>query len=71
MEQINPANVQLVYKKVVGMNNLYVYTIWEAIMEIVVSAFKISTSNLTALNDQNPNVVFIINNCLNSVLDSL
>jgi len=50
---------------------LYIFTMWEAIMEIVVSAFRISTTNLQQINDQNPSVVFIINNCLNTVLESL
>mmetsp|Transcript_9977 Transcript_9977/g.9907 ORF Transcript_9977/g.9907 Transcript_9977/m.9907 type:complete len:202 (+) Transcript_9977:1187-1792(+) len=40
-------------------------------MEIVVSAFRISTTEMSELTDTNPNCYFILKNCLNSVLMSL
>ena len=46
----------------------YTFSIWEAIMEIVVSAYRISTTAITDLIDNNPTAFFIIRNCLNSVL---
>jgi hypothetical protein len=44
---------------------------WEAIMEIIVSAFQISTLALKSVTDSESSVYFVINNCLNSVLISL
>ena len=69
--EINPNNVQLVYKKVPGLSNMYIFSIWEAIMEIVVSAFRLSTTDIAGINMDNPSVIFIMNNCLNSILQSL
>ena len=48
-----------------------VFSMWEAVMEIVVAAYKLSTLNLTEMTDNNPTTYFIINNNLNSVLIAL
>lgn len=40
-------------------------------MEIVVSAYRISTMDLSQITDDNPTCYFVIQNCLNSVLTSL
>jgi hypothetical protein len=54
-----------------NMPTSYTFTIWEAIMEIVVSAYRISTTTITDMSDTNPTAYFIIKNCLNSVLKAL
>lgn len=40
-------------------------------MEIIVSAFRISTLTLKSVIDSEPSVYFVIKNCLNSVLTAL
>lgn len=40
-------------------------------MEIVVSAYRISTLNLNEINDNQPTAFFVMTNCLNSVLQAL
>ena len=72
LSQINPSNVALVYMPVPGMPPGYVYTIWQAIMEIVVSSFRISTMSMSQVDDNiDPTVYFVFKNSLNSVLMSL
>ena len=71
IEKINPNDVRLVYMKYYDMPDFYMFSIWEAIMEIVVSAFRISTLPLASITDQHPTTYFVIQNCLNSVLKAL
>lgn len=40
-------------------------------MEIVVSAFRISTLPLALITDDHPATFFVVKNCLNSVLKAL
>jgi hypothetical protein len=47
LEKINPVNVALQYKKFPQMPDQYILSMWEAIMEIIVSAFRISTLDLS------------------------
>lgn len=54
-----------------NMPNYYVFSIWEAIMEIVVGAYRIASENLSEITDNNPACYFILKNCLNSVLIAL
>jgi len=53
------------------MPETYTFSIWEAIMEIVVSAYRVSTLPLNEVTDQNPTCFFVIENSLNSVLEAL
>ncbi len=71
LDKINPDNVVLVYKEFPNMPSSYSFSIWEAIMEIVVSAYRISTLPLTDIDDDHPTCYFVIENCLNSVLFAL
>jgi len=41
---------------------------WEAMMELVVNALKISTENLTQITDVDPTAFFIMTNDLNNIL---
>ena len=40
-------------------------------MEIVVGAYRISTLDITEITDEHPTCYFVIENCLNSVLQAL
>jgi len=53
------------------MPDVYYFSIWEAIMEISVSAYRISSMNISEITDSHPTTYFIIQNCLNSVLQAL
>lgn len=53
------------------MPGFYVMTMWEAIMEIIVSAFRISTLSLSQMVDSQVSIFFIMQNCLNSVLEAV
>ena len=53
------------------MPETYRLSMWEAIMEIIVSAFRISTLEITQVKDDQPSVLFVMKNCLNSVLEAL
>ena len=68
---INPNDVNMQYLKYPNMPEYYVFSIWEAIMEIVVSAFRLTTVPIQDLTDSQPTAFFIIKNCLNSVLQAL
>ena len=59
------------YVKFPNMPEYYTFSIWEAIMEIVVSAFRVATMSLSEIIDTQPTAFFIIKNCLNSVLTAL
>jgi len=63
--------VTLTYKKFPDMPEFYSLSMWEAIMEIIVSAFRISTLDLTTVKDDQASVLFVMKNCLNSVLEAL
>jgi hypothetical protein len=41
----------LTYKKFPEMPDTFILSMWEAIMEIIVSAFRISTLELTTVKD--------------------
>ena len=70
--EINPEGVELLYKHVEGMPIGYNYTVWQAIMEIVVSSFKISNMKVEQINEgDNPTVYFIRINVLNELLLNL
>jgi hypothetical protein len=71
LEDINPENVNLNYKKTEGMPDSYNYTIWQAIMEIVVSAYRITTMSRDEISIEDPTVYFVTTNSLNSVLIAL
>jgi hypothetical protein len=49
----------------------YTLSMWEAIMEIIVSAFRISTLDLKVIRDDQASVLFVMKNCLNTVLEAL
>jgi hypothetical protein len=53
------------------MPSTYTFSIWEAVMEIVVSAYRISTMPLNMITDDQPTCYFVIQNCLNSILVAL
>ncbi len=59
------------YLKYPNMPDNYDFTIWEAIMEIVVSAYRISTLPLRLVVDSHVTIFFVMQNCLNSVLKAL
>jgi len=40
-------------------------------MEIVVSAYRLSSLDIKTVDDDNPTTFFILKNCLNSVLKAL
>ena len=71
LQLINPTNVNMEYLSYPNMPNYYVFSIWEAIMEIVVGAYRIASENLSEITDNNPACYFILKNCLNSVLIAL
>ncbi len=51
LQKINPKNVDLLYKRYPEMPESYRLSMWEAIMEIIVSAFRISTIDLIQVRD--------------------
>jgi hypothetical protein len=53
------------------MPDTYTFSVWEAIMELVVSAFRISTMPIEEISNDNPIAYFIYTNNLNSVLQAL
>lgn len=53
------------------MPEAYKLSMWEAIMEIIVSAFRISTLDFSLVKDDQPSVLFVMKNCLNSVMQAL
>lgn len=69
--QINPPDVQMKYLKYPNMPDFYEFSIWEAIMEIVVSAYRISTLPLNQITDIHPTTYFVMQNSLNSVYQAL
>jgi hypothetical protein len=54
-----------------NMPSTYEFSIWEVIMEVVVSAYRISTLPLKAIIDSHVTVFFVMQNSLNSVLQAL
>lgn len=71
MEKINPTDLKIEYVPYPNMPTFYVFSIWEAIMEIIVAAFRVSTVALSTLNDADPTTFFIIKNSLNTILLAL
>ena len=55
-----------------GMPASYSYTIWQAIMEIVVSSYRIATMNTSQVDDNtDATVFFVTKNSLNNVIINL
>lgn len=71
LELINPSNIQMLYLPYPNMPSVYDFSMWEAIMEIVVSAYRISTLDLSELTDMYPTAYFVMQNNLNSVYTAL
>lgn len=71
LQMINPSNVKMKYLKYPSMPDFYTFSVWEAIMEIVVSAYRVSTLPLKSIMDDHSTVYFIMQNCLNSVMQAL
>lgn len=72
LDKINPQDVELDYKQVTGMPTGYNYTIWQAIMEVVVSSFRIATMAQNAVDDNTDSTVyFVTKNSLNGILVNL
>jgi len=72
LAKINPSDVVLKYKNVPGMPATYTYTIWQAIMEIVVSSYRIATMAISQVDDKtDATVYFVTENSLNNVIVNL
>lgn len=72
LEKINPDNVLLNYKPVANMPLGYSYTIMQALMEIVISSFRIATMRTDQVDDEtDATVYFVTKNSLNGILTSL
>jgi hypothetical protein len=71
LAKINPPDVQMKYLKFPNMPDFYEFSIWEAIMEMVVSAYRISTLSLDVITENQPTCFFVMKNSLNSVLQAL
>lgn len=48
---VNPSDVKMNYLKYPNMPDVYTFSVWEAIMEIVVSAYRVSTLPLNMITD--------------------
>lgn len=71
MQKINPDNVVMKYLEYPNMPSTYKFSIWEVIMEVVVSAYRISTLSMEFLRDNYVTIFFVMQNSLNSVLKAL
>jgi len=72
LAKINPDNVYMYYLPTTGeMPDYYMYTIWQAMLEVVVTSLKIANMTTNTINDDNPAVYVINKNSLNTVLVSL
>jgi hypothetical protein len=72
LAKINPSNIELLYMDKPGQPVAYNYTIWQAIMEIVVSGYRIAAMEMSQVNHiYNPTVYFVVTNALNNVLINL
>ncbi len=70
--KINPDNVKIVYQYTTSdMPSSYLYTIWQAMLEVVVTALKISNMTISDITNDDPSVYVINKNSLNSLLVSL
>lgn len=69
---INPNNVVLTNMPVFGMPLNYSYTNWQAVMEIVISSYRIASMNITQVDDStDPTVYFVCQNSLNNIIINL
>eukprot|EP01022_Parablepharisma_sp_SALTPOND_P033229 TRINITY_DN88328_c0_g1_i1.p1 TRINITY_DN88328_c0_g1~~TRINITY_DN88328_c0_g1_i1.p1 ORF type:complete len:1059 (-),score=118.88 TRINITY_DN88328_c0_g1_i1:1723-4899(-) len=72
LSKINPDNVNILYMPTTNdMPSSYMYTIWQAMLEVVVTSLRISNMTIEAIDDNNPAVYVINKNSLNSILVSL
>ena len=69
--KINPQSVILFYKSTGNMPTSYNYTIWQAIMEIVVCSYRITTMPNTTISTDDATVYFVTVNSVNSVIIAL
>ena len=72
LKKINPNEIFMHYMDIPGMPKIESYTIWEAVMEIVVSSYRIATMDISQVNDTADSTVhFVMRNALNNVLINL
>ena len=72
LAKINPENIELKYLATTSsMPSSYYYTIWQTMLEIMVSSLRISNMTIDVINTADPAVFLISKNSLNSVLVSL
>lgn len=70
--KINPNNVELTYMHLSGNPEVYVYSIWEAIMEVVVCTERLTKLNISQVDDNTESsVYFISKNSLNNIMLNL
>ena len=60
VQRINPSGVVMRYLKYPEMPDSYTFSVWEAIMEIVVSAYRTSTLPLQMVKDGHATIYFVM-----------
>lgn len=72
LAKINPGDVNLIYMGITAKDANYTYSVWQSIMEIVVSSYRISSMNIYQVDDtKDQTVYFVTENSLNNVMVSL
>ena len=72
LDKINPSNVNIKYKaSTTAMPTSYNYTISQAMLEVVVSSFKLLNVSISEVTSNEFSAYLIMNNSLNSILVAL
>ena len=69
LSEINPSNIELRYMDYSGSVISYNSTMWQAVIEIVVSGYRIAAMNISQVNDYTDSTVyFVMINAYNNIL---
>lgn len=70
--QINNGEIAIYQMDVPKLPSSYYYTMWQSIMELIVSAYHIATLDISAVDyNTSATVYFVLTNSLNSILEHL
>ena len=71
-EKVNPAELYLNYMPINGMESAYANSIWQALIEMVVCAYRIANMKVGTVDpDTDPTVYLLVENALNSIIVNL
>ncbi len=71
-DDIDPSDIMMLYRTTIGMPQNSTFTLWQAVLELTVGAYRVATLNTTSVDQRTDSNVFLVrNNSISTVLPRL